>query len=366
MVSVGEIMTTKLITLTTEDFISSAIAKMSDHKMHHIPILNEKGDYVGMLDYNLLYKRESIPVTTKIKTIMERTPSITAETSIADAARVMIDSGLRALPVLEKKKIKGIVTTTDIVHAVNSIPEVAGMLASEIMSGEPITVSENDDLMEALRRMRDIGETSIPVVNKDGRISGIVNINDISKELWRERGKMRQGQYYRNRVRPSVKEVMVSPNVIRPDKNISSCMDGMIDTEARICTVVDENMVPLGVIGQGDILGEIVKGSTGKSVLVNLSGMRFEDPEVYDIIYSIIEKSAKSIAKFKRMRPMLINVHVEEYDTSGKETKYSVRGKLVTESKTFFSKSWDWNIFRAVKELMGQFEKMVQKNKEYK
>lgn len=366
MVSVGEIMTTKVITLTTEDLISTAIAKMSDNKMHHIPITDGKGGYVGMLDYNLLFKRESIPVTTKVKTVMERTPSITTSASVADAARLMIDSGLRALPVLEKNRIKGIVTSTDVVHSVNSIPEVARLLASDIMSGEPITVSENDDLVEALREMRSIDETSIPVVDSEGRVTGLVNINDISKELWRERGRMRKGQYFRNEAKPLVKDVMVAPLVTNPDKSISSCMEEMIDSEARICTVVDENMVPEGVISQGDILGEIVKGAVGRTVLVNLSGTKFDDPEVYDKIYSIIEKSAKSVAKFKRMRPMLINVHIEEYKQTGKEMKFSVRGKMVTESKTFFSRSWDWNVFRAVKELMSQFEKMVEKNKTHR
>jgi CBS domain-containing protein len=366
MVSVGEIMTTKVITLTADDFISTAIAKMSDNKVHHIPIVDEKGGYIGMLDYNLLFKRESIPVTTKIKTIMERTPSIASDASIAEAARLMVDSGLKALPVLEKNKIKGIVTSTDIVHSVNSIPEVANLTASEIMSGEPITVTENDDLVEALRKMRSIDETSIPVVDKDGKISGLVNINDISKELWRERGKMRQGEYYRNKVRSTVKDVMVSPLVINGDQNMSTCMEEMIDSDARVCTVVDENMIPEGVISQSDILAEIVKGSPGKTVLVNLSGAKFEDPEVYDKLYSIIEKSAKSIAKLKRMRPMLISIHIEEYNQTGKEVKYSIRGKMVTESKTFFSRSWDWNVFRAIKELMGQFEKMVEKNKTYR
>ncbi|MEM0133884.1 MAG: CBS domain-containing protein [Thermoplasmatales archaeon] len=359
-------MTTKVITLTTDDLISTAIAKMSDNKMHHIPIVDEKGDYTGMLDYNLLYKRESIPVTTKVKTIMERTPSISVEMSIADAARLMLDSGLKALPVLEKNKIKGIVTSTDIVNSINSIPEVANIRASEIMSGDPITVSENDDLLEALKKMRDIGEASIPVVDKDGRISGMININDISKELWRERGKMRQGEYYRNKTKPLVKDVMVSPLMVGLDKNISSCMKEMAGSEARICTVVNDHMIPEGIVSQSDILAEIVKSSSAQTVLVNLSGARFDDPEVYDKIYSLVEKSAKSIAKLKRMRPMLINIHIEEYNQTGKETKYSIRGKMVTESKTFFSRSWDWNVFRAVKELMNQFEMMVQKNKTFR
>lgn len=366
MVSVGEIMTKKVITLTTEDFISSAIAKMSDNKMHHIPILDGRGEYVGMLDYNLLYKRESIPVTTKVKTVMERTPSVGPDVDVSEAARIMLDSGIKALPVIEKNKLKGIVTSTDIVHSIRSIPSVAVLPASEIMSGDPITVSEDDDLLEALRKMRDIDETSIPVVNKEGKVSGIVNINDISKELWRGRGRMRQGEYYRNVTKPSVKDVMAPPLVVKPTETLSSCMEAMTKSDARICTVVNEDMVPEGVVSQSDILGEIVKGATGNRVLVNLSGARFDDPEVYDRIYSIVEKTAKSVSKFKRMKPMLINIHIEEYSQTGKETKYSVRGKMVTESKTFFSRSWDWNVFRAVKELMDQFEKMVQKSKNYK
>jgi predicted transcriptional regulator len=366
MVSVGDIMTTKLITLSTEDLISTAIAKMSDNKIHHIPIVDDKGIYVGMLDYNLLYKRESIPVTTKVKTVMERTASISADASIADAARLMLDSGLKALPVVEKNKLKGIVTTTDIVHSVDLIPEVSDLLTSDIMSGEPITVSESDDLDEALRKMREIDETSIPVVNGGGKVSGMVNINDISKELWRGRGRMRQGEYFRNRIKPLVKDVMVSPVVTEVNKKISYCMTKMAGADASICAVVDEKMIPEGIISHSDILAEIVKGTTGGTVLVNLSGARFDDPEVYDRIYSIIEKSAKSIAKFKRMKPVLITVHIEEYNQQGKEIKYSIRGKMVTESKTFFTRAWDWNIFRAVKELMGQFELMVQKNKSYK
>lgn len=366
MVAVKEIMTTKVISLSTEDFISTAIAKMSDHGMHHILVVDDGGKYVGMMDYNLLFKRGSIPVTTKVKTVMERTTSISENSSIIEAARVMLDSGVRALPVIEKNVIKGIVTSTDIVHAVNSIPEVSNSVAGDIMSGEPITVSEDDELSGALRKMREIDEMSIPVVNKAGKLTGMVNINDISKELWRERGRMRQGEYYRNKGNVRVKDVMVAPSLIKPDKKLSSCMDEMMKTDARICTVVDENMIPEGIISQIDILGEIVKGSSTKSVLVNISGAKFEDPDIYNRIYMIIEKAANAIARFKRMKPMLINIHIEEYNQKGKEIKYSIRGKMITESKTFYTRAWDWNIFSAVKDLMSQFEKMAHKDKDHR
>jgi predicted transcriptional regulator len=362
MVTVGDIMTKNVITLSTEDLVSTAISKMSDHRVHHIPVL-ENGKYVGMIDYNLLFKRSSLSVTTKIRTIMEKTPSVSPGLDVSEAARIMIDTGQRALPVAERGKLKGIVTSTDIVHSVNSISQVAELTASDIMSGDPITVKEDDELDEAAKKMKDLDEITIPVTDKNGKVTGMININDISRLLLKEGGRMHQGQYYRNRSKPLVKDVMVPALTIMPDAKISSCMEGMIKSDARVCTVVDKNSIPQGIISHSDIMQEIVKGSSVESVLVNLSGVRFDDPEIYENIYSIIQKSVKTIARFRRMKPLLVNIHIEEYKQQGGEQKYSVRGKMITESKTLFTRAWDWNIFKAVKDLMTQFENMTEKTK---
>ncbi|MEM0073938.1 MAG: CBS domain-containing protein [Thermoplasmatales archaeon] len=364
MVSVKDVMTTKFIYVNADDTISTAISKMSDRNFHHLPVLDADGKYIGMVEYNLLYKRESVPVTTKVKTLMIRTPTITPDTTLSEAARQMLDSGVRALPVIKGDKLLGIVTATDIVKSVGEIEDLSSKKSSEIMSGDPITVTEDDNLSEALRKMREIDETSIPVTDNSGKLVGMVNINDVSKALWKEKGRMRQGHYYRNEPDIKVKDVMEPPVYVNPDSPIGSCVEKMVEGAHSVCVIADETLRPQGIVSQSDILGEIARGSKEESVLVNLSGAKFEDPHVYENIYSIIEKSAKSIAKFKRMRPMLINVHIEEYNQQGKEIKYSVRGKLVTESKTFFSRSWEWNIYGAVKGLMDQFEKMVIKEKE--
>ena len=364
MVSVKEFMTKNYVTVSTEDTISTAISKMSNRNIHHLLVLDTKGKYAGMIEYNMLYKRESLPVTTKVKTVMARTPSISPDASITEAARQMLDTGLRALPVMKGGKLEGIVTATDIVRAASQLEDISSMGVSEIMSGDPITVSENDVLSEALKKMREIDETSVPVVNSSGKLVGMVNINDVSKGLWREKERMRQGDYYRNEANVEVKNSMNPPLYVTLDSSVSECIEKMVEGGHSVCVITDENGKPKGIVSQGDILSEIAKGSKEESVLVNLSGARFEDPQVYDSIYSIVEKGAKSIAKFKRMRPLVINIHIEEYHQEGKEIKYSVRGKMVTESKTFFSRSWDWNLYGAIKELMDQFEKMVRKTKE--
>ncbi|MEM0127928.1 MAG: CBS domain-containing protein [Thermoplasmatales archaeon] len=364
MVFVKDIMTTKIVSVNADDTISTAISKMSDRNFHHLPVVDSDGKYVGMVEYNLLYKRESVPVTTKVKTLMIRTPTISSDASISDAARQMLDSGIRALPVMKGEKLAGIVTAADIVKAASELEDVSSQKSSDIMSGDPITVTENDILSEALKKMREIDETSIPVINGSGKLVGMVNINDVSKALWKEKGRMRQGHYYRNEADVQVKDAMDPPLYVTPDSSVKTCIERMVESGHSVCVIADESLNPQGIISQNDILSEIARGSKEESVLVNLSGARFEDPEVYNNIYSIIEKSAKSIAKLKRMRPLLINVHIEEYNQQGKEIKYSVRGKMVTESKTFFSRSWEWNLYGAVKNLMDQLEKMVRKEKD--
>lgn len=362
MVTVGDIMTKKVISLTSEDLVSTAISKMSHIGVHHIPV-TEDGKYKGMIDYNLLFRRGTIAVSTKIKTIMERTPSIPPTMGIPEATRIMLDAGLTALAVTQKDVLKGIVTATDIVHSIDSIPEVGELSAGDIMSLEPITVKENDELEEASRKMKEIDEATIPVVDEKGKVTGMINVNDISRLLLKDGGRMRQGEYYRNKSKPLVKDVMMAPLTVKEDGKVSKCIGSMIKSETRVCTVVDKDMFPKGIISNSDILQEVIKGAESESVLVNLSGIRFEDPEVYETIYSLIEKSVKSIAKLKRMKPISINLHIEYYKQGGSEKKYSVRGKMTTESRTLFTHTWDWNIFRSVKELMHQFEIMAGKSK---
>ncbi len=81
----------------------------------------------------------------------------------------------------------GIVTDRDIViGAVADSADLQRVMVAEIMSKELVTGSEEDDLYSSITKMRRHGIRRLPVVNKEGYLSGILSVDDILEFLGEE------------------------------------------------------------------------------------------------------------------------------------------------------------------------------------
>lgn len=127
----------------------------------------------------LIKERMSKPVIT-----------ITPDTSVQEALRIMRENKIRRLPVMEGKKLVGIVTERDLLYAspspatTLSIQEMHYMLSKlkvrEIMKYPVITIDENAPLEEAARIMADNKIGGLPVT-RDGELVGIITESDLFK-----------------------------------------------------------------------------------------------------------------------------------------------------------------------------------------
>lgn len=117
--------------------------------------------------------------------------TVTEDTPIAQALKFMRDNKVRRLPVLNKKgELVGIVSERDLLYASPSpvtslsIYEIHYLLAQikvgEIMTRDVITVSEYTPLEEAARIMADNKIGSLPVV-RNGKLVGIITESDLFK-----------------------------------------------------------------------------------------------------------------------------------------------------------------------------------------
>ncbi|MCS7286330.1 MAG: CBS and ACT domain-containing protein [Anaerolineae bacterium] len=116
--------------------------------------------------------------------------TIGPETSIQDALRIMRENRIRRLPVVEGKKLVGIVTERDLLYAspspatTLSIQEMHYMLSKlkvrEIMRSPVITIDENAPIEEAARLMADNKIGGLPVT-RGGELVGIITESDIFK-----------------------------------------------------------------------------------------------------------------------------------------------------------------------------------------
>ncbi|RLI06428.1 histidine kinase, partial [Candidatus Bathyarchaeota archaeon] len=106
--------------------------------------------------------------------------SITPDSSVCDAMKLMVSRGFRRLPVVDRGtgRLVGIITATDIVrYAAGKRGELAEAMrrpVSEVMVREVISVRTSSGLEEAIRTMVEHGVGGLPVVDEEGRLWAIV------------------------------------------------------------------------------------------------------------------------------------------------------------------------------------------------
>lgn len=119
----------------------------------------------------------------KIKDLMTNNLNVCeAQTSLSSAAMMMWDGDCGILPVVdEREKVIGVITDRDLAIAMatkNQLP--ADVRVGEISDkGQIVTCAPDDDVKKALDLMREKQIRRLPVVNEDGRLQGIISINDL-------------------------------------------------------------------------------------------------------------------------------------------------------------------------------------------
>lgn len=113
---------------------------------------------------------------------------IRRDESIGEAARLMRTYHVGGLVVIEEKEGRrvpvGIVTDRDLVLEVIAEEVDASKLAvGDIMSFELVTAREEDSLLDAIKHMRSRGVRRIPVVNREGALTGILTVDDLLELL---------------------------------------------------------------------------------------------------------------------------------------------------------------------------------------
>jgi len=120
-----------------------------------------------------------------IRDVMTHNPrSLESSSSAVEAARVMRDENVGLIPVVEGDRLIGTVTDRDI--AVRIVAEGKSpdrINVGEIASRELVTIDAAQELDEALRLMAKHQVRRLPVVEKDGKLIGIVARADVAKHV---------------------------------------------------------------------------------------------------------------------------------------------------------------------------------------
>ncbi|MEZ5681668.1 MAG: putative nucleotidyltransferase substrate binding domain-containing protein [Erythrobacter sp.] len=103
--------------------------------------------------------------------------------SVRDAARMMAGSDVSVLPVIDEGSLVGIFTDKDLRNRVLAVDLDLAAPVSQVMTRNPITVSEGQTVLTALSAMTSHHIRHLPVVNVQGEVAGIVSSSDVLAQL---------------------------------------------------------------------------------------------------------------------------------------------------------------------------------------
>jgi acetoin utilization protein AcuB len=135
--------------------------------------------------------------------MMTKNPiTVESDTLVLDAQKIMKENNIRRLPVVDKGKLKGIITKHDLLEAAPSpatslsIHELNYLLSKmkvkEIMKKDPFTVPPDMPFEEALKIGQEKKVGSFPVV-ENGKLVGIATESDLVRFLTRALGIKEEG-----------------------------------------------------------------------------------------------------------------------------------------------------------------------------
>ena len=126
---ISSIMTKELVTLTLEDTLYSAEKRMKKNHIRHMPVVQDD-KLIGLISLSDLQRvsfidaygkegTEDTPIYNMldIKDLMIKNPlTASPQTTILEVSKLLASKEFHSLPVVEKDKLVGIITTTDLLH----------------------------------------------------------------------------------------------------------------------------------------------------------------------------------------------------------------------------------------------------------
>ena len=131
---VKDFMTRNIAFATTNATVSDVAKLMQQNHVGSIPICNEQDDIVGMItDRDIVLRNvanKKDPNNTKVTEIMTTDiVTVDPEMDVYKVSRLMAEKQVRRIPVVENKKVVGVVTLGDLAKEKNFDVEVASCLS---------------------------------------------------------------------------------------------------------------------------------------------------------------------------------------------------------------------------------------------
>ena len=183
MATVGDVMTSNPIVAQVPGSRQEVLKIMVQHNLTGLPVVRRTdGSLAGMITRQDIFDR---PEEEQAAMIMQREhASISPKASVEDAAKMLVQSSMRHLPVVEGNRLVGILTPTDLL----CIVEKRGIDSpvEKVIRSPCVPIFQESPLAVASVILKVSKSSALPVLDEHGRLTGIITDRDIFNKSYVE------------------------------------------------------------------------------------------------------------------------------------------------------------------------------------
>lgn len=266
-------MVTEVATVYPNDTISHARNLMLERGVKRLLVVDKEGKLVGILtlrDIVRILSSRRVPWKWRsledslIGTYMTKDPvTVTPDTTIYEAAKLMIELGISGLPVVRSNSLVGLLTKTDLIRY---FAEKMGGVFSvrDLMKKDVITVRETDNVKKAAKIMMEKGVKRLIVTDSARKILGIVTETDLAYvgAIWSKKRIVIEtlaGREVRRVKAKTVGEIMKTPVVtVKPKDDAAKAARMMLEFGFSGFPVSSDGEKLEGLITKTDVIKGII------------------------------------------------------------------------------------------------------------
>jgi len=355
---VEEIMVKDAKLISPDAIVTKAFGIMKNNRIHQLVVLDGK-NLLGMIELKKLVTGDMDPHKTKIQNYVTKTPIIGPKENVEKCIELLLNSGSRAMPVVDRGIVVGIISETDIIkHAKKT---AAFNNPAKGLSTRCVYAEKSDSVGKIKHMMLQNNVSRVPVLD-NGKIIGIVDTLDLIRVFEAMDKFETHGRDFglKDKIHlesAPAETIMSKTNVLGTDATIGDVIEGLKHNEGVIIGNGD-----VCIVTPKDIL-ELFVTKPKKGIYVQITGLHNEDTELAALLDKETDTFVKKMGKFMNNIEYLF-IHVERMHKAGKNIKYSVRTRFSTPIGLFVSHAWGWNALNIAQEAINKLEDEVTKKHE--
>ena len=329
---------TDLIEVPPESNLRKVISIMVEEGVHELLMPDKKR--CGMITVADALRAS---METKPGALVTHIPVMTTETTVGEAARIMTDYKIGAVPVSDGRKITGQVTNRNLLHLLKG--NLADRRISSVSKENPVTMNADDSATSARELLIRKRINHIPVKHRD-KLVGLVTSNQILGVLpSRERVGMKS-------INPETRSGLDFPlkDIMDPDPLTSAPQDSSEESLNRLlrldktCVLVAQWDELQGIATRGDFIALLAELEQKPEVPIYIVGLP-DDPFEAEVAK---QKFKRTINQLHKILPQILEARSVIKSTTSKPGKerrrYEVRVHIKTPKNAYSYMASGWQL----------------------